>query len=193
MVGSDDEQDSSELPLDESIYITDEEDTFEKVKRGLAKFGKDVKKGAGDIAASSKKFASKSKEKMDSALEERKKKKAMKDPLTFPWSSLTVSELKGRLREMGLAVSGKKDDLIDRIMEHYRTEIPTDDDGTPQLIEELEPIEETPPAPDLDEMETFEEVAEDVPLFKLDDSGQLYAFDPSINTTKMAKKSHINN
>ncbi|MAE38933.1 MAG: hypothetical protein CL969_04845, partial [Euryarchaeota archaeon] len=104
---ADDERasDNSDLPLDDGVYITDEDDTFEKMKRGLKKFGKDLKKGAEDIADSSKKLATKSKEKMDAALEERKRKKALKDPLTFPWSSLTVPDLKERLRDLGLAVS----------------------------------------------------------------------------------------
>jgi len=198
---ADDERasDNSDLPLDDGVYITDEDDTFEKMKRGLKKFGKDIKKGAEDIADSSKKLATKSKEKMDAALEERRQKKALKDPLTFPWSSLTVPDLKERLRDLGLAVSGKKDDLIERILEHYRTEIPTDEDGTPQLIEELEPVEETPPAPDLDELvkndvieEVVEEVAEGTPVFQLDDSEQLYAHDPSINAQKRAKTARSN-
>ena len=198
--------DNSDLPLDDGVYITDEDDTFEKMKRGLKKFGKDLKKGAEDIADSSKKLATKSKEKMDAALEERKRKKALKDPLTFPWSSLTVPDLKERLRDLGLAVSGKKDDLIERILEHYRTEIPTDEDGTPQLIEDLEPIEETPPAPDLDELvkndeveevveeiiseptPVVEEVAAETPVYQFEESEQMYVYDPPTNIK--IKKNH---
>ncbi|MDP7043673.1 MAG: SAP domain-containing protein, partial [Candidatus Thalassarchaeaceae archaeon] len=198
--------DNSDLPLDDGVYIADEDDTFEKMKRGLKKFGKDLKKGAEDIADSSKKLATKSKEKMDAALEERRQKKAMKDPLTFPWSSLTVPDLKERLRDLGLAVSGKKDDLIERILEHYRTEIPTDEDGTPQLIEELEPIEETPPAPDLDELvkndeveevveeiiseptPVVEEVAAETPVYQFEESEQMYVYDPPTNIK--IKKNH---
>ena len=198
--------DDSDLPLDDGVYITDEDDTFEKVKRGLKKFGKDLKKGAEDIADSSKKLATKSKEKMDAALEERKRKKGMKDPLTFPWSSLTVPDLKERLRDLGLAVSGKKDDLIERILEHYRTEIPTDEDGTPQLIEDLEPIEETPPAPDLDELvkvdeveevveeviseptPVVEEVAAETPMYQFEASEQMYVYDPPKNAKNIKTK-----
>ena len=201
MVDDERSPDDSELPLDDGVYITDEDDTFEKMKRGLKKFGKDLKKGAEDIADSSKKLATKSKEKMDAALEERKRKKAMKDPLNFPWSNLTVSELKERLREMGLAVSGKKDQLVERILEHYRTEIPTDEDGTPQLIEELEPVLETPPAPDLDELvktddvieEVVEEVAAEIPIFQLDDSEQMYVYDPPKNVKKPTVKKNNSN
>ena len=200
MVDDERSPDDSELPLDDGVYITDEDDTFEKMKRGLKKFGKDLKKGAEDIADSSKKLATKSKEKMDAALEERKRKKAMKDPLNFPWSNLTVSELKERLREMGLAVSGKKDQLVERILEHYRTEIPTDEDGTPQLIEELEPVPETPPAPDLDELvkideveEVVEEVAAEIPIFQLDDSEQMYVYDPPTNFIKPTVKKNNSN
>ncbi|HJL59565.1 MAG TPA: SAP domain-containing protein, partial [Candidatus Thalassarchaeaceae archaeon] len=207
MVDDERSPDDSELPLDDGVYITDEDDTFEKMKRGLKKFGKDLKKGAEDIADSSKKLATKSKEKMDAALEERKRKKAMKDPLNFPWSNLTVSELKERLREMGLAVSGKKDQLVERILEHYRTEIPTDEDGTPQLIEELEPVLETPPAPDLDELvktdvvikevveeviseptTVVEEVATETPVYQFEASEQMYVYDPPKNMKKKKKK-----
>ena len=198
--------DNSDLPLDDGVYITDEDDTFEKMKRGLKKFGKDLKKGAEDIADSSKKLATQSKEKMDAALEERKRKKALKDPLTFPWSSLTVPDLKERLRDLGLAVSGKKDDLIERILEHYRTEIPTDEDGTPQLIEDLEPIEETPPAPDLDELvkndeveevveeiiseptPVVEEVAAETPVYQFEESEQMYVYDPPKNAKNIKIK-----
>ena len=89
MAGDEVESDNSnDLPLDDSVYISEEEDTMEKMKRGWKKFGKDLKKGAEDLADSSKKFATKSKEKYDSAREERKKAKAMKDPLNFPWSNL---------------------------------------------------------------------------------------------------------
>ena len=145
-------KDASELPLNDSVYISEEDDTFEKMKRGLKKFGKDLKKGAEDIAENSKKFATKSKEKYDTAREERKKAKALKDPLNFPWSSLSVVELKDNLKSLGLKVSGKKDDLIERILAHYRAEIPEMEDGAPHLIEDLEPIDENPPAPDIDEL-----------------------------------------
>ena len=61
MSGDERASDNSDLPLDDGIYITDEDDTFEKIKRGLKKFGKDLRKGAGDIADSSKKLATQSK------------------------------------------------------------------------------------------------------------------------------------
>ncbi len=194
MVGDERESDdSNDLPLDDSVYISKEEDTMEKMKRGLKKFGKDIKKGAEDIADSSKKFATKSKEKMDVAREERKKAKAMKNPLKFPWSTLSVVELKDNLKGLGLKVSGKKDDLIERIMEHYRTEIPEMEDGTPHLIEDLEPIEENPPAPDIDELikeedevveeltPTFEVVDPETPAIQFVGSEQLYIPDPPKN------------
>jgi len=207
MGGDESGSDLPDLPLDKDVYISDEDDTFEKMKRGLKKFGKDLKKGAGDIADSSKKLASKSKEKMDSALEERKRKKAMKDPLTFPWNKLTVSELKDNLKALGLKVSGKKDDLVERILEHYRTEIPADEDGTPHLIEDLDPVDEIPAAPDLEEVvedveveevvvepdPMLDEVAEGTPLYQLGDSEQLYVHDPPKNTQKRAKTAHSNN
>ncbi len=76
MVGDDVESDdSNDLPLDDSVYISKEEDTMEKMKRGLKKFGKDMKKGAGDIADSSKKFATKSKEKYEAAVRSGKKQR----------------------------------------------------------------------------------------------------------------------
>jgi len=206
MTGDEVESDNSnDLPLDDSVYISEEEDTMEKMKRGLKKFGKDLKKGAEDIAESSKKFATKSKEKYDAAREERKKAKAMKDPLNFPWSSLSVVELKDNLKSLGLKVSGKKDDLIERILEHYRTEIPEMEDGTPHLIEDLEPVDENPPAPDIDELikeqddvveelsPTFEEVNPDTPAVQFEGSEQLYVHDPVINTPKRVKKVQNNN
>ncbi|RZD50161.1 MAG: hypothetical protein CXT67_09610, partial [Methanobacteriota archaeon] len=196
MVGDDVESDdSNDLPLDDSVYISKEEDTMEKMKRGLKKFGKDMKKGAGDIADSSKKFATKSKEKYEAAREERKKAKAMKNPLKFPWSTLSVVELKENLKGLGLKVSGKKDDLIERITEHYRTEIPEMEDGTPHLIEDLEPVEETPAAPDIDELvkeegevveelnPTFEEVDPETPAIQFEGSEQMYVYDPPENIT----------
>ena len=206
MVGDERESDdSNDLPLDDSVYISKEEDTMEKMKRGLKKFGKDIKKGAEDIADSSKKFATKSKEKMDVAREERKKAKAMKNPLKFPWSTLSVVELKDNLKGLGLKVSGKKDDLIERIMEHYRTEIPEMEDGTPHLIEDLEPIEENPPAPDIDELikeedevveeltPTFEVVDPETPAIQFVGSEQLYVPDPIIKNQKRTKTVQNNN
>ena len=194
MVGDERESDdSNDLPLDDSVYISKEEDTMEKMKLGLKKFGKGLKKGAEDIADGSKKFATKSKEKMDAAREERKKAKAMKDPLKFPWSNLSVVELKENLKGLGLKVSGKKDDLIERIMEHYKTEIPEMEDGTPHLIEDLELIEENPPAPDIDELikeeeevieeltPTFEVVSPETPAIQFVGSEQLYVPDPPKN------------
>ncbi|PXY76807.1 MAG: hypothetical protein CXX81_13655, partial [Methanobacteriota archaeon] len=191
MVGDESESDDSiDLPLDDSVYISEQEDGMEKMKRGLKKFGKDLKKGAEDIADSSKKFATKSKDKYKAAREERKKAKAMKDPLKFPWSNLSVVELKENLKGLGLKVSGKKDDLIERIMEHYRTQIPEMEDGTPHLIEDLEPIEENPPAPDIDELTkeeeeviedlnpTFEEVDPETSAIQFEGSEQMYVYDP---------------
>ena len=55
MAGDEVESDNSnDLPLDDSVYISEEEDTMEKMKRGLKKFGKDLKKGAlsGDFCLS---------------------------------------------------------------------------------------------------------------------------------------------
>nr|AIF11873.1 hypothetical protein [uncultured marine group II/III euryarchaeote KM3_53_G07] len=206
MAGDEVESDNSnDLPLDDSVYISEEEDTMEKMKRGFKKIGKDLKKGAEDLADSSKKFASKSKEKYDAAREERKKAKAMKDPLNFPWSNLSVVELKDNLKSLGLKVSGKKDDLIERILEHYRTEIPEMEDGTPHLIEDLEPLDENPPAPDIDELieeqeevveelsPTFEEVDPETPVVQFEGSEQMYVYDPVINTPKRAKTVQNNN
>jgi hypothetical protein len=150
-VSGDDEPIPPAPPLDESAYISDEEDTLEKVKRGIRKFGKDLKKGAGDVATESKKLAAKSKEKFDEAAERRRKKKAMKDPVNYPWGSHTVTELKEQLRNLGLTVSGKKNDLIDRIQSHYRAEIPTQDDGTPELMDNLVSADEPQAAPTLEE------------------------------------------
>ncbi|MDC3291285.1 SAP domain-containing protein [Euryarchaeota archaeon] len=194
MAGDEVESDNSnDLPLDDSVYISEEEDTMEKMKRGLKKFGKDLKKGAEDLADSSKKFATKSKEKYDTAREERKKAKAMKDPLNFPWSNLSVVELKDNLKSLGLKVSGKKDDLIERILEHYRTEIPEMEDGTPHLMEDLEPMDENPPAPDIDELieeqeevveelsPSFEEVDPETPVVQFEGSEQLYVHDAPKN------------
>ena len=206
MVGDERESDgSNDLPLDDSVYIPEEEDTMEKMKRGLKRFGKDLKKGAEDIADSSKKFATKSKEKMDAARDERKKAKAMKDPLKFPWSTLSVVELKDNLKGLGLKVSGKKDDLIERIMEHYRTEIPEMEDGTPHLIEDLEPIDDTPEAPDIDVLikeedevveeltPTFEEVGPETSAIQFEGSEQLYVPDPVIKNQKRTKTVQNNN
>nr|MCS5527394.1 SAP domain-containing protein [Candidatus Poseidoniales archaeon] len=206
MVGDEGEPNgSNDLPLDDSVYIPEEEDTMEKMKRGLKKFGKDMKKGAGDIADSSKKFATKSKEKYEAAREERKKAKAMKDPLKFPWSTLSVVELKENLKGLGLKVSGKKDDLIERIIEHYKTEIPEMEDGTPHLIEDLEPFDDTPEAPDIDELikeeeeviedlnPTFEEVGPETPVVQFEGSEQLYVPDPIIKNQKRAKTVQNNN
>ena len=149
MAADEDEvEDPSALPLDESLYVSEEDDTLEKVKRGFKQFGRGIKRGGEEFAAGSKKLASKSKEKLDSALEKRKQAKAMKDPLAFPWKSLSVADLKDRLRQLGLTVSGKKDDLIDRIMQHYRTEIPAHEDGTTELMDDLDQIPDVPPAPD---------------------------------------------
>ncbi len=184
------------LPLDESLYVSEEDDTLEKVKRGFKQFGRGLKRGGEEIAAGSKKLASKSKEKLDSALEKRKQAKAMKDPLAFPWKSLSVADLKDRLRQLGLTVSGKKDDLIDRIMQHYRTEIPTTEDGTTELLDDFEQVPEVPPAPDLVEMSQaddeveqspevvqesqpdFREILPETPIFVSEQDGQLYAYDP---------------
>ena len=194
MAGDEVESDNSnDLPLDDSVYISEEEDTMEKMKRGFKKIGKDLKKGAEDLADSSKKFATKSKEKYDTAREERKKAKAMKDPLNFPWSNLSVVELKDNLKSLGLKVSGKKDDLIERILEHYRTEIPEMEDGTPHLMKDLEPMDENPPAPDIDELieeqeevieelsPTFEEVDPETPVVQFEGSEQLYVHDAPKN------------
>ena len=180
------------LPLDESLYVSEEDDTLEKVKRGFKQFGRGLKRGGEEIAAGSKKLASKSKEKLDSALEKRKQAKAMKDPLAFPWKSLSVADLKDRLRQLGLTVSGKKDDLVDRIMQHYRTEIPTTEDGTTELMGDLDQIPDVPPAPDLDSLPSTEvkidddqsaepEVVEETPIHQFTEGEQLYVYEPSKN------------
>ena len=197
MAADEDEVDEpSTLPLDESLYVSEDDDTLEKVKRGLKQFGSELKRGGEEFVEGSKKLASQSKEKLDSALEKRKQAKAMKDPLTYPWKSLSVAELKDRLRELGLTVSGKKDDLIDRIMQHYRTEIPTREDGTTELMDDLDQIPDVPSAPDLVEMSQpvdeveqsqevvqeskpdFREIPPETPIFQDETDGQLYAYDP---------------
>jgi hypothetical protein len=197
MAADEDEvEEPSDLPLDESLYVSEEDDTLEKVKRGFKQFGRGLKRGGEEIAAGSKKLASKSKEKLDSALEKRKQAKVMKDPLAFPWKSLSVADLKDRLRQLGLTVSGKKDDLVDRIMQHYRTEIPTTEDGATELMGDLDQIPDVPPAPDLVEMSQaddeveqnqevvqesqpdFREIPPETPIFQDEQDGQLYAYDP---------------
>jgi hypothetical protein len=93
-------------------------------------------------------------------------------------------------------VSGKKDDLVDRIMQHYRTEIPTTEDGTTELLDDFEQVPEVPPAPDLVEMSQaddeveqspevvqesqpdFREILPETPIFVSEQDGQLYAYDP---------------
>ena len=205
-MSDDDEPVTPAPPLDESAYISDEDDTFEKVKRGIRKFGKDLKKGAGEVATESKKLAVKSKEKFDEAGEKRRKKRALKDPVNYPWSTHTVTELKEQLRILGLAVSGKKDDLIERIQSHYRAEIPTQDDGTPELIDNLVSADEPQAAPTLDEdidsvaalssigvdevaepEAVVETVDEDAELFQMEGDEQVFVFDPPKNM-KIPKK-----
>jgi hypothetical protein len=210
MAADEDEvEEPTALPLDESLYVPEEDDTLEKVKRGFKQFGRGIKRGGEEIAAGSKKLASQSKEKLDSALEKRKQAKAMKDPLAFPWKSLSVADLKDRLRELGLTVSGKKDDLIDRIMQHYRTEIPTHEDGTTELMDDLEQIPDVPAAPDLAEMSQpddeveqspevvqdtqpdFREIPPETPIFQDEADGQLYAYDPpSVIDQKTGKRTN---
>ena len=179
-------------PLDESVYMSEEDDTYEKVKRGLKQFGEELKRGGEEFVAGSKNIASKSKEKIDTALEKRKQAKAMKEPLTFPWNTLSVAELKERLRELGLTVSGKKDDLIDRIMQHYRTEIPTREDGTTELIDDLNQIPDVPAAPNLDSLSSSEEelddedtndlqIVKETEIIQSSEDGQLYAHSPLHN------------
>ena len=186
-MSGDDEPIPPAPPLDESTYISDEDDTLEKVKRGFKQFGSELKKSADEIAEGTKKLASKSKEKFDSKMEARREAKAMKDP-SYPWGQHTVKDLKERLNNLGLTVSGKKDDLVERIGSYYRTEIPSQDDGSPELIDNLDSVEsdDIPAAPELDEEEAIpdlepepelepepdpevEEVAAGTPLYRAED------------------------
>ena len=198
IVSGDDEPIPPAPALDESTYISDEEDTLEKVKRGFKKFGSELKKSADEIAEGTKKLASKSKEKFDSKMEARREAKSMKDP-SYPWGQHTVKDLKERLKNLELAVSGKKDDLVERISRYYRTEIPSQDDGSPELIDNLESVEseDIPPAPELYEEEAIpephpqpqpdlevEEVAAGTPLYRAEDGEQLFVPDP-IRTNKV--------
>ena len=194
-MAGDEPEETPPPPLDESVYMSEEDDTYEKVKRGLKQFGEELKRGGEEFVAGSKNIASKSKEKIDTALEKRKQAKAMKEPLTFPWNTLSVAELKERLRELGLTVSGKKDDLIDRIMQHYRTEIPTREDGTTELIVDLNQIPDVPAAPNLDSLSSSEEeiddvqpaepnIVEETPIYQLNEDEQLYVYNPSRNDVK---------
>jgi len=160
----------------------------------------DDEKSADEIAEGTKKLASKSKEKFDSKMEARREAKAMKDP-SYPWGKHTVKDLKERLNNLGLTVSGKKDDLVERISSYYRTEIPSQDDGSPELIDNLESVEseDIPAAPELDEEELIpepqpeplphpdlevEEVAAGTPLYRAEDGEQLFVPDP-IRTNKV--------
>ncbi len=61
------------------------------------------------------------------------------------------------MNNLGLTVSGKKDDLVGRIGSYYRTEIPSQDDGSPELIDNLDSVEsdDIPAAPELDEEEAI--------------------------------------
>ena len=197
-MSGDDEPIPPAPPLDESTYISDEKDTLEKVKRGFKKFGSELKKSADEIAEGTKKLASKSKEKFDSKMEARREAKAMKDP-SYPWGEHTVKDLKERLNNLGLTVSGKKDDLVERIGSYYRTQIPLQDDGSPELIVNLESVasDDIPAAPELDEEEVIpepqpqpqpdlevEEVAAGTPFYRAEDGEQLFVPDP-IRTNKV--------
>jgi hypothetical protein len=135
-------------------------------------------------------------------MEARREAKAMKDP-SYPWGQHTVKDLKERLNNLGLAVSGKKDDLVERIGSYYRTEIPSQDDGSPELIDNLDSVEsdDIPAAPELDEEEAIpdlepepelepepdpevEEVAAGTPLYRAEDGEQLFVPDP-LRTNKV--------
>jgi hypothetical protein len=74
------------------------------------------------------------------------------------------------------------------------------EDGTPHLIEDLEPVEETPAAPDIDELvkeegevveelnPTFEEVDPETPAIQFEGSEQMYVYDPLKFSPKRIQK-----
>jgi hypothetical protein len=232
----DEVEESSDLPLDESLYVSEDEDTMERAKETISKLGTGVKRGAEEFVTGSKDIASKAKGALSSAYERNKAKREaakvkreaakakraaereereaeraaereeraaaireeeaevarLESLRTAPVESLTVRQLKERLRELGLAISGKKDELVERIQEFYRTDIPTQEDGAPELIDDLKPVSDVPSAPDLDLLSSTEEeiddeqsadpeVVDETPIHQFTEGEQLYVYDPSRN------------
>jgi hypothetical protein len=187
---SDSTKKNSDAPLDDSVYISDEDDTYEQAKKKLIKLkdsaadtaskaGELAVHGAKEVVAGAKTVASRTKVAFDDAREKRKQKKAGPAPEPAPTDSRgelenwTVAELKGSLRELGLTVSGRKDELISRMLGE---DVVQQLEPKPEVVPvELEPNEQevvAEPEPEV------EEISADTPLEQEEDEEQSLVFDP---------------